>query len=230
MAYKRKRSSSKRPTKRARFTRRRRTLGKRRSMKFDPFPHTKTVKMRYSGHNAIDPATGLSATQVIRCNSIFDPDQTQTGHQPYGHDQWAAVYDHYEVVASYITARFTQVTGTSGAQTPFIVGIAIKDDLAFEQQFDTIREVKDSKYKILTSGTTSSLAIVKHKWSKAKFFPRTEGALATSAVFGANPDEQSYFVCYVTGCNETDNPPAVNIVFDVTYIVRMWEPKDLGQS
>lgn len=41
---------------------------------------------------------GWGANQYLwRANSIFDPNQTGTGHQPYGMDQWATWYSEYVV-------------------------------------------------------------------------------------------------------------------------------------
>ena len=37
------------------------------------------------------------AKQYMRMNSLFDPDQTGTGHQPYYFDQFAALYNRYTV-------------------------------------------------------------------------------------------------------------------------------------
>lgn len=42
---------------------------------------------------------GANAIQIFRMNSIYDPDYTNTGHQPFFRDLWASQYDYYTVLA-----------------------------------------------------------------------------------------------------------------------------------
>jgi hypothetical protein len=43
-------------------------------------------------------AAGAASIYTFRSNSIFDPDFTGTGHQPYGHDTLVALYNRYRVI------------------------------------------------------------------------------------------------------------------------------------
>lgn len=76
-----------------------------------PFPPTKLYHLQYAGDhvltaNAVD-AGYLGNELVYRLNSMHDPDKTYAGHQPYGFDQLAAIYNRYKVVgvSIYITAN-----------------------------------------------------------------------------------------------------------------------------
>lgn len=40
-----------------------------------------------------------SYTQVMNLNSLFDPNRTGVGHQPYGYDQLSALYNRYRVIS-----------------------------------------------------------------------------------------------------------------------------------
>jgi hypothetical protein len=42
-------------------------------------------------------ATTVSKTQVMRLNSLFDPNRTGTGHQPYGYDILGTMFNRYRV-------------------------------------------------------------------------------------------------------------------------------------
>ncbi len=53
---------------------------------------------------------GSVGLQQFRGNSCFDPDLTGTGLQPTGFDQWAAFFNEYTVVSSYI--EIENITGT----------------------------------------------------------------------------------------------------------------------
>lgn len=57
-----------------------------------------TVRLTYADtfRHDVDPSGG--ELQVFRLNSIFDPDYTGTGHQPFFRDMWASQYDYYSVI------------------------------------------------------------------------------------------------------------------------------------
>jgi len=57
---------------------------------------------------AIDFGGGQATNYYqFRLGSIFDPDITSTGHQPYGHDQLASIYVNYRVVKITYELTFT---------------------------------------------------------------------------------------------------------------------------
>ncbi len=75
------------------------------------FPREMKVTMRYVEHLSRTPSSGFSTDYMFNLNSIFDPDLTSTGHQPYGHDQWALIYNRYRVDGAIVTVR---IVGSSG--------------------------------------------------------------------------------------------------------------------
>lgn len=72
------------------------------------YNNTYTVKLTYADNYRHDVAQNGSAggTQFFRMNSIFDPDQSGTGHQPIMRDLWASQYDYYAVLQCDYTMRF----------------------------------------------------------------------------------------------------------------------------
>lgn len=64
------------------------------------FPNSMKFKMRYCDNIAIPNHNAGAGPYVFRMNSIFDPDYTAIGHQPRFHDQIAAIYMKYCVIAS----------------------------------------------------------------------------------------------------------------------------------
>lgn len=68
--------------------------------RFGFMPPRKLVELRYRDYVAMGSiVTGAATVYVFRLNSIFDPDRTGTGHQPYGHDTLALMYNRYRVNA-----------------------------------------------------------------------------------------------------------------------------------
>lgn len=102
--FSRKRSRSGAPAgrmqKRRKFTRgKRRFRGKRRGgARMLKTPVTERVFTRFSYVDCltVDPVTGL-VSQLNFVTSLYDPDDTNLGHQPLWRDQFAAMYSKYRV-------------------------------------------------------------------------------------------------------------------------------------
>lgn len=60
---------------------------------FKPLLYTEMIRLTTGA------AGVFGAIQKFRLNSLFDPDETGTGHQPYGRDTMAAIYNRYKVHA-----------------------------------------------------------------------------------------------------------------------------------
>jgi len=75
----------------------------------DPFPIRWNRTLRYSQLVTLTAgASGLFGTeQIFRLNSLFDPDLSGVGHQPYGYDSLAALYYRYKVRAVRVCLRFS---------------------------------------------------------------------------------------------------------------------------
>lgn len=76
-----------------------------------PLPQKYLVKMKYVEEIGLVAAASVPGVWVFRLNSIFDPDFTGTGHQPFGRDQLVDFYHRYRVfrvdMVLIITAQFT---------------------------------------------------------------------------------------------------------------------------
>lgn len=70
------------------------------------------VKLVYSEDLIFNQGSGTLGYNVYRGNSLFDPDLTGTGGQPYFFDQWAAFYQNYRVHGSAIRVIWNATGGT----------------------------------------------------------------------------------------------------------------------
>lgn len=104
---------------RRRTNRRRRKVSKKRSMRpiiYHPgFPNQMFVKLEYSDKITLDCISGSIASYVFRGNSLYDPDYTGTGHQPYYHDQLIAIYRKYTVIGSKCAVKFVTDSADTSA-------------------------------------------------------------------------------------------------------------------
>lgn len=60
-----------------------------------PIPQRFITKMKYAERFS----TGVDGRYTFNLNSIFDPNRTGVGHQPYGYDTLATLYNRYRVIA-----------------------------------------------------------------------------------------------------------------------------------
>lgn len=74
-------------------------------------PH-KYVRLDYAQAFSSSVTSAAAVSQVMNLNSIFDPDRTGSGHQPYGHDALAALYNRYRVLKAHYRVTFGTSTGT----------------------------------------------------------------------------------------------------------------------
>jgi len=190
------------------------------SMYFDPFPRTMRAVLRYSETVNLDATALTPAHYVFRAGSIFDPNYTGVGHQPYGHDTYQNIYNHYRVVKS--VCKITNAS--NGANN--IVGISLTDDVSVQLDYDTLREVKPTKFIPLAGGRTPMTLIM--EYNSAQSFPGQ--SQNTTALFGNNPAEEMYFDIWSQGNLTTNNPDAVAVAVSIEYYVEFSELKDLGPS
>lgn len=75
------------------------------------FADRQLVRLGYFSQVSISGA--ISGDQVYNLNGCFDPDQSGTGHQPGGYDQWAALYSRYLVHRVRYHVVFAQISTAS---------------------------------------------------------------------------------------------------------------------
>lgn len=190
------------------------------SMYFDPFPRTMRAVLRYTTTLNMNAAVANPDKNYFRAGSIFDPDYSGVGTQPYGHDQYEPLYNHYRVVKSVIKITNT----TAGANN--IMGVMLSDDVSVGNNYDLMRLIKPVKSVPLCSSTIAhSLAMT---YDSEKAFPGQ--SQNTTALFGNNPAEEQYFVVFVEGSNSLADPSAISILVNIEYYVEFSELKSLGMS
>lgn len=105
-------------------------------------PH-KYVVLSYS--QAISPsiASSAGAQQTMNLNSIFDPDRTGGGHQPYGHDELAVMYNRYRVLKTHYKVTFGTSTGNYHCVVGPVNGVQtnVSDLTTFQTMTETPRAV-----------------------------------------------------------------------------------------
>ena len=102
-----------------------------------PVPQRFLTKHKYSTTITINTAM---PQYNFNLNSLFDPDRTATGHQPYGFDQISALYNRYRVYGcSYVVQGYQ-------ANNPIRVGVVASNGIAAVTNMASLIELPRSKF------------------------------------------------------------------------------------
>jgi len=184
---------------------------------WDPFPAVQMATLRYSTVVTLAVTiAGTPTSHLFRANSIYDPDFTGIGHQPYGYDTYASIYNHYEVLSSRIVVKPTQSSN-------FIYGIAKTDDATISADYDTIREQKGTNVISVASGTSPESVT---NYYDQRYFPNK---FQQQAGFNTDVVDPMFYQVFLEG-NSSASTVTISFLVNITYNVRMAELRDLGQS
>lgn len=103
-----------------------------------PIPQRYICKLKYAEDIYANPSGGYA----MNLNSIYDPNRTGVGHQPYGFDQLATLYNRYRVISC--GWRITAPSSTGTVQ----LGTLPANEALTILQFSELKENPRAKYVI----------------------------------------------------------------------------------
>lgn len=168
--------------------------------------------------------------QQMNLNSLFDPDRSGVGHQPYCFDQWASFYNRYRVYGCKYTVTFIN---TLSNDVPH-VGVSF-DNVATSQALNqTFWEMPNCKHSLLTEDNGGPCKKV--FWGYVpltKAYGITRVQLKTddrySADVGSSPAETS--VLHVVGQDVFLSANVnLNVQIDLVYYAQMFDYNDPSGS
>jgi hypothetical protein len=167
------------------------------------FPDRLLTRLRYCDTGVISAATGSVGLQTFRLNSTFDPDFTNTGHQPMYRDTYAAIYDQYSVVSVIAKIQLLNIN-TSDI---IICGAVVDDDTNVSTSANVLMEQSHGINRDLTplAGSKSEWEFT-IKWSAQEFLnidPYSSEAYKTSV--GSNPTEVSTLALWTAAENASSS-------------------------
>lgn len=202
------------------------------------FPERQFVKLRYSQDVSLTLGTIGSSTPawVFRGNSIYDPDQSSTGHAPYAYDIYAQVYNRYRVYGSKIRCRFSLEafnvsTGNTGGAKFYVVPFNTTSAVAA-----TLDEAPGVRRKIWAAAYSRSPSIGAY-CSTAKAWGISKQTAKTNAEFSAgiagNPGSEWYWIVAARHIDDTAVAAAsmtVRVNVTVVYYAVLYDRNWLPQS
>lgn len=229
MPYVRKSGYRRRPRAKRPMVRRTRRVAVRKAPMYrrptSGFPQMKIVSLKYCSQHML-PSVPLSVTgsHQFRTNSIYDPDYTSSGHQPYGFDQWSAVYGRYEVLASTCTVRFVTSQGFQNA----LCSVIVTNDLDSSTDLTLVRERPGASYRLVTS---QKPVTIKKTWKFRKDAPNHAG-WDNTALMTTDPGDSDYFRVFVSNVDGSTalSQYSVACLVEIRYLVKLWDRENLTTS
>lgn len=201
------------------------------------FPKQMKMRHRYVDSISLDATATTPAIHRFRCNSVFDPDYSGTGHQPLYRDVMAGIYNHYVVTGAKITVKFTNAATSANYQTASVCGVYIDDNSTDHTTFTSLIENRRGNNKVISQAATrgGDSVVCRQKWSAKKFFgveDVKDNISRLGAAVAANPTEDAYFVVFTQGLDPTavDNPLPVVALIEIEYATIWTERTEQTQN
>lgn len=186
-----------------------------------PIPQRYICKMKYSESIT---TTALSPFVRMNLNSIFDPNRTGIGHQPYGHDTMLTLYNRYRVIACSWVIRGYNPTyairyGALAANEELSPGMSElvenpRGKFRFAVPNGTGQTLRGKVYLPSLVGRTKAQYMAEHNYQ---------------AQMGSSPTELA--ILNITGADINDTVRDGNIyAIELTYTVEFFDVKNLAQS
>lgn len=200
---------------------------------FFGFPDELVTTMRYSDIITLTSAAGAVTSNVFRMGSLFDPDSTGTGHQPYYFDQLSALYNNYVVLKSTLKVQFAlqpNAIATAQPSGPSIVGIATDDDGTLVATPSTILEIPGSKSVFIGNATGGNNI----RTLSVDYIPERDLGLSVDddtvgATVSSNPSQNWYGVPFFAETGLA-SPSSVLCKVEIVYLVRFKKIKNPAGS
>lgn len=194
-------------------------------------PSTKMVKLAYFANVQFAPSSGIISNYIYNLSSIFKPCYSATGHQPLGHDQWATLYDNYEVMNAKMTVKF--VNNATNA-VPHMVGVLVdKDAILSSATMDTLKELQHGRgFATLPANSNASRTITVNYSPKVIYGAKDiVDNHQFKAGMGANPPLQAYgIICMQSVDYLTSATANITAQVHIEYNCRLSSPIELTGS
>jgi len=193
-----------------------------------PIPQRYICKMKYADTFSLT-TSGINAMGTFRfnLNSIFDPNRSGGGHQPYGHDTFATLYNRYRVVK----ANYNIICTSSNQYAVQVAALPGNEEIA---PANTTEARENPRCRYVVQGNGSPLKVLRGSVHIPSLVGRTKFQYMADdryqAQFGASPNELA--VLNVFGGLIGDSMVTDTIVcnIEITYTVECFDVKHLAQS
>lgn len=197
----------------------RKTINVNRSLQ--PIAQRYVCRLKYSD---VFQIASPSFQYQFNLNSIFDPNRSGVGFQPYGHDTLATLYNRYRVVKTdYVLTAYNATTGVRLAAIP------ANEVMSVNSLSDAITNPRAKFIVQYPGGNTNKLKGSIHIPSlmgrnKSQYMADDR----FQATFGTSPAELAILNIYGGGLNDAGQ--AIDCTITMTFTIECFDIKQLAQS
>jgi len=191
-----------------------------------PLARRHIVRMKYNDQiQFTNLSAGSEGSHTFRMNSTFDPDKTSTGHQPYGRDTLAGLYEHYRVY------KFGYIITAPSSNDRYNICVLPFNGSVPPSTFQEAAEMPMSRSKCLSyQGCNPAV------FKGTLYLPKVAGVptvrymseIDYAATVATNPNEVLDLIFFID--NVSPNNVTVNINVTLFYYTEWYDPFSLGQS
>lgn len=180
------------------------------------------TKMKYSESYTLN--VGNSYTQVMNLNSLYDPNSTGVGHQPYMFDNFSALYNRYRVIAT------SYVVNAYNGSNAIRYGVLPCNELPPINNLSELCENPRAQFRVQIPGGATS--VIKGKSYIPALMGRTKSQYMADDRFqaqtSAGPAELA--LLYITGQTLGDASTDIQLTVTLEFTVEFFDPKPVDQS
>lgn len=197
-----------------------------------PFAQRYITKMKYAEQLKVTgPGGGGLATFRFNLNSIFDPNRTGIGHQPYGHDTMQSIYNRYRVIkCSYVISAYN--SASDGDAYSIVAALPANEQVNL---IGGVAEAQENpRCKFITQAPNAGLKVLRGTVYLPSLMGRSKSQYMADdryqAVYGSDPSELGILNIYAGTLDGevATNTMSLNVV--LTYTVESFDVKNLIQS
>jgi len=194
-------------------------------------------KLFYNAEIVIDAGIASFITHKFRANSLYDPDYTGTGHQPYGFDQYHLLYKENRVLNAKLSITKTNTAITDNI--PGFIGIIVSPDVTtptFSDASHFIEMAKSQGWPVKSTGSFHETlddafrTLLSANWNaKQRFGPGADEESQRGSATSGPPSEQ-YFIIVAYCIQGANNPAPMSLSVDIEFDALFMKPLLLPQS
>lgn len=198
----------------------------------NPIPHKMIASHKYCETVEVALSSQTIGQYNFNLNSTFDPNRSGIGHQPYGRDTYALLYNRYRVLGVKWNAS---VINSNAGITTQLTGIPANEVLTGITTNAYAREIPRAKYIIQSPAGAGGPLKNLRGYTKIsslmgltdKQYRANENAQAQN---GADPIEAAILNLFVGSAVDSSATFTGYLVIEMIYIVEWFDPKHLDQS
>lgn len=191
---------------------------------------TKRVKLSYHESVGMTSTSGILAFHRFQLNTLFDPDISATGHQPFGRDQWAALYNKYLVTSATIKVKWANIATNN---IPHVCGITLDKDTTNQGNLDTRLERQQGLATNTLLANSNAHTTTSAVYGAKSFFTLQypTDSHQVGSTFGSSPTLPAYAIVWIQPVDSVSSSAAI-IYGQVTieFNVLLSDPIELGGS